>query len=1047
MDVPIDYAPSGLGGDSGTLDIGSDDPDTPTLTVALSGTGIAPRDIDVSPLVLDFGQVSVFSTATRTATISNLGDADLTVTDLTLTGSLDFAFSPSAPSVPFIVPGGGFVDVPIDYTPGEEGPDSGSLDITSDDPDEPTVTVSLSGEGVAPTQQCDIDVSPLTLDFGSVEVGIKVTRYVIIDNTGDADCVVSDINLTGDPDFRLNPAAPIPPFTITPTGLARGIPIDYTPSAVNIHSATLQVVSNDLDETNVTVAISGTGIPPTPDIQISPLAVDFGGVEVGMTSTRTLAVQNVGRADLTVTGLTLAGSPDFAINPSAPTVPFTVLPGGSVDVPVDYAPAELGGDSGTLEVASDDPDEPTVTASLSGTGIPPQADQDIDVSPLILDFGSVEQGNTATLSTTIQNLGERDLTVTGLTVTGTDLTLNPGAPAVPFTVPSGGSVAVPVNYAPSDLGDDSGTLEVASDDPDEPNVTVSLSGTGIPPVLECDIHVTPLVLDFGSVAVGDTRLMYAIIDNLGDADCVVNDINLTGDPDFQLNPAAPPVPFTVTPTGLAQGIPIDYTPSDVNNHSATLQVVSNDPDEPTVNVSLVGAGVVVANQPPVADPNGPYTGTAGQPVLFDGSGSFDPDGTIVSYAWDFGDGNTGTGVSPSHTYAAVGSYTVSLTVTDDGSLTDTATTTATIAQLQPPVADPNGPYNGTVGVPVQFDGSGSSDPDGTIQSYAWDFGDGNTGTGVNPTHSYTAAGTFTVSLTVTDNDGLTDTAATTATIVQLQPPVADPNGPYNGTVGVPVQFNGSGSSDPDGTIQSYAWDFGDGNTGTGVNPTHIYTAAGTFTVSLTVTDNDGLTDTATTTATIVQLQPPVADPNGPYTGTAGVAVQFDGAGSSDPDGTIVSYAWDFGDGNTGTGVSPTHTYSAAGTFTVSLTVTDNDGLTDTATTIATIDPAAQPVDLDITKFSVPKSVKLSRGDVVTIRLQIKNSGAVDLPRPTTVIGMQSGVEVYNETMMVSAPLGGSRIWHDFLSYTPTATGNIMWTATIADDDPDSDVATATTTVK
>jgi PKD repeat protein len=260
-----------------------------------------------------------------------------------------------------------------------------------------------------------------------------------------------------------------------------------------------------------------------------------------------------------------------------------------------------------------------------------------------------------------------------------------------------------------------------------------------------------------------------------------------------------------------------------------------------------------------------------------------------------------------------------------------------IEEKQPPVADSNGPYTGTEGVSVTFDGSGSSDPDGTIVSYAWDFGDGTTGTGVNPAHTYAQDGTYTVTLTVTDNDGLTDTATTAATIAPeevQQPPVADPNGPYTGTEGIPVNFDGSGSSDPDGTIVSYAWDFGDGTTGTGVNPAHTYAQDGTYTVTLTVTDNDGLTDTATTTATIApeEVPPPVADPNGPYTGTEGIPVTFDGSGSSDPDGTIVSYDWDFGDGTTGTGVNPTHTYTQDGTYTVTLTVTDNDGLTHIATT-------------------------------------------------------------------------------------------------------------------
>jgi hypothetical protein len=107
--------------------------------------------------------------------------------------------------------------------------------------------------------------------------------------------------------------------------------------------------------------------------------------------------------------------------------------------------------------------------------------------------------------------------------------------------------------------------------------------------------------------------------------------------------------------------------------------------------------------------------------------------------------------------------------------------------------------------------------------------------------------------------------------------------------------------------------------------------------SFTYVANDGLADSnvATVTITVNDVNdPPVADPNGPYSGEVGNPVTFDGSGSVDPDGTIVSYDWDFGDGGTGTGVSPTHTYAGAGTYTVTLTVTDNDGATDTATTLS-----------------------------------------------------------------------------------------------------------------
>jgi PKD repeat protein len=370
-------------------------------------------------------------------------------------------------------------------------------------------------------------------------------------------------------------------------------------------------------------------------------------------------------------------------------------------------------------------------------------------------------------------------------------------------------------------------------------------------------------------------------------------------------------------------------------------------DESAIDSAGTTADIGVGNQPPVADPNGPYTGTAGTPVTFDGSGSSDPDGTIASYDWDFGDGVTGTGVSPTHTYATDGVFTVTLTVTDnEGAPSDPATTTANIGAVnQPPVADPNGPYTGVVGVAVMFDGTGSSDPDGTIVSYDWDFGDGSTGTGPQPQHAYAAPGVYDVTLTVTDDTGDTSApATTTATIDPVnQAPTADPNGPYTGTVGVPVTFDGSGSSDPDGTIVSYDWDFGDGNTGTGVSPTYIYATDGAFTVTLTVTDNEGSPSAPSTTTATIGLgnQPPVADPNGPYTGTVGVPVAFDGTGSSDPDGTIVSYDWDFGDGTVvlDAGPTPTHTYAAAGLYNVTLTVTDDAGATDSAMTTATINPA------------------------------------------------------------------------------------------------------------
>ena len=174
-----------------------------------------------------------------------------------------------------------------------------------------------------------------------------------------------------------------------------------------------------------------------------------------------------------------------------------------------------------------------------------------------------------------------------------------------------------------------------------------------------------------------------------------------------------------------------------------------------------------------------------------------------------------------------------------------------------------------------------------------------------------------------------------------QPPVADADGPYSGYVGYVVSFDGSDSYDTDGSITNYTWDFGDGSTGYGVSPTHIYTSPGTYIVTLTVKDNLGSTGTNTTTATIIEKpaegKEPIADANGLYHGLTNQTIVFDGSASYDSDGSITSYTWNFGDGSTGYGVNPTHAYIVAGNYTVTLTVTDNDGLTNTTTTLAIIE--------------------------------------------------------------------------------------------------------------
>ncbi len=186
------------------------------------------------------------------------------------------------------------------------------------------------------------------------------------------------------------------------------------------------------------------------------------------------------------------------------------------------------------------------------------------------------------------------------------------------------------------------------------------------------------------------------------------------------------------------------------------------------------------------------------------------------------------------------------------------------ASGNPPVADAGGPYNGSEDAAITFDGSGSADLDGDSLAYAWDFGDGTTGTGVTPSHAYLWGGNFTVTLTVDDGNGNTDTSSTSATVAEANDePTADHGGPYNGTVGSAITFDGSGSSDfdnEDGTGANdqpltYSWDFGDGNTAStnSATITYTYSSDGTFAVTLSV--NDTVVDSPVVSTSAVVTQP------------------------------------------------------------------------------------------------------------------------------------------------------------------------------------------------
>ena len=347
-------------------------------------------------------------------------------------------------------------------------------------------------------------------------------------------------------------------------------------------------------------------------------------------------------------------------------------------------------------------------------------------------------------------------------------------------------------------------------------------------------------------------------------------------------------------------------------------------------------------------------------MTFSGAAA-DPSGSPVSVVWDFGDGTTSTVLAPgAHTYAAAGTYTVTMTSRNSMGMMDPNPPSCTIT-VQPAAA--NQAPAGTITLPASDTGltpgqsvtfvATATDPDGDPVTVLWDFGDGTSSTALAPpAHAYNTAGTYHVTLTATDSHGLADpTPATLTVTVQAVAANLAPAGVISApaanatiTAGQSVSFTGT-ASDPNGDAVTVRWTFGDCATSTALSPgAHVYAAAGTYTAKLVATDVHGLADPAPPTRTItVQAVAANLPPTGVITApasnvtiTAGQSVSFSGT-ASDPNGDPVTVSWNFGDGATSTALAPgAHTYAAAGTYTVSMTATDSHALTDPAPPTRTI---------------------------------------------------------------------------------------------------------------
>ncbi len=389
----------------------------------------------------------------------------------------------------------------------------------------------------------------------------------------------------------------------------------------------------------------------------------------------------------------------------------------------------------------------------------------------------------------------------------------------------------------------------------------------------------------------------------------------------------------------------------------------------------------------------PESARINTPVLFDASQSKDKDGIIdeTTFSFDFGDGSEKvSGVSKAtHTFTKAGDYKITVKVSDNDKNESIKSIMISIKNNLSPVAAFTSPEKGRINTEIKFDATSSSDPDGSIADYSFDFGDSSEKVNGKAIvyHKYTTAGVYDITLEVTDNEGAKSKIIHQIEIVDNLPPVAAFTSPSTSTEGEIITVDATSSYDPDGNIAEYTLDFGDGsNTSKTAVSNHIYTKAGEYTIKLTVKDNEGKESIAEKIITVNSLAsqsiPPKAAFTAPSTGIVNFPVVFDGSASESGSGKITEYKWNFGDGSAevkGMESLVNHTFSSKGVYTVSLTVTST--LKDGATTLS--DTISKQITIGedgiaVTKIEPNTGTSLGGTEVLITGVNFPNDGSINV---------------------------------------------------------------------
>jgi Abnormal spindle-like microcephaly-assoc'd, ASPM-SPD-2-Hydin len=343
------FTPSAAGAASGTLTIKSNASNT-TLSVPLSGTGVAQGQLGSNPASFSFGSIQIGTSKSLTGTLTNSGGSSLTISAATASGS---GFSLNGLSLPLTLTAGQSTSFTVLFSPTASGAASGSVSITSNGSN-PSLSIPLSGTGVTPGA---LGANPTSLVFGSVQVGNSANLSDTLTNTGGSSVTISQANLTG---AVFSVSGLTLPLTLTPNQSVT-FTATFTPTSAGAASGSLSVISNASNST-LNIALSGTGTAAG-TLAVSPTSLSFGSVTVGSSSALNGSLTASG-ASVTVSSASLNNS-EFAL--SGISLPATLPAGQSATFTVTFTPSASGATSASLSFSSNASNSPAVQ-TMTGTG-------------------------------------------------------------------------------------------------------------------------------------------------------------------------------------------------------------------------------------------------------------------------------------------------------------------------------------------------------------------------------------------------------------------------------------------------------------------------------------------------------------------------------------------------------------------------------------------------------------------------------------------------------------------------------------------------------